>query len=94
MLVLVFTLLCGQSKGFWPFSSISVHAATDAEDIVYLDRNAKRVAIIGMSNLIISSNSIRNLRFRVFSVWHFHNISLDLEVKNPQREARWRQDRG
>jgi prenylcysteine oxidase/farnesylcysteine lyase len=48
VLALVFTLLCGQSKGFWPFSSISVHAATDAQDIVYPDGNAKRVAIIGM----------------------------------------------
>jgi prenylcysteine oxidase/farnesylcysteine lyase len=56
VLALVFALLCGQSKGFWPFSSISVHAATDAQDIVYPDGNAKRVAIIGMSNFIISSN--------------------------------------
>jgi prenylcysteine oxidase / farnesylcysteine lyase len=47
VLALVFALLCGQSKGIWPFSS--VHAATDAQDVVYPDSNAKRVAIIGMS---------------------------------------------
>jgi len=55
VLALVFTLLCGQSEGFWPFSSISVHAAT-AQDIVYPDGSAKRVAIIGMSKLMISSD--------------------------------------
>ena len=44
---LVFALLCGQSNGFiWPFSS--VYVATDAQDHIYPDANAKRIAIIGM----------------------------------------------
>jgi prenylcysteine oxidase/farnesylcysteine lyase len=49
---LTFALLCSQSEGIWPFSS--VHAATDAQGNVYPDANSKRIAIIGVST--ISSN--------------------------------------
>ncbi|PMD67362.1 Prenylcysteine oxidase [Hyaloscypha bicolor E] len=45
VLTLIVALLCGQSKGIWPFTS--VHATPDSQDIVYPDANAKRVAIIG-----------------------------------------------
>jgi hypothetical protein len=48
VLALIVALLCGQSKGIWPFTS--VHATPDSQDIVYQDTNAKRVAIIGMLN--------------------------------------------
>jgi len=45
VLTLIIALLCGESKGIWPFTS--VHAALDSQDTVYPDANAKRVAIIG-----------------------------------------------
>lgn len=46
VLALCVALLCGESKAIWPFTS--VHAAIDAQDNVYSDNQAKRVAIIGM----------------------------------------------
>jgi hypothetical protein len=55
VLTLIIALFCGESNGIWPFSS--VYAATDAQEHVYPDASAKRVAIIGMSNLS-SSNLI------------------------------------
>ena len=45
VLTLVVALLCGESEGLWPFTS--VHAALDSPGNVYPDTNAKRVAIIG-----------------------------------------------
>jgi hypothetical protein len=56
VLALIVALLCGQSKGIWPFTS--VHATPDSQDIVYPDANAKRVAIIGMLNFIDSSSLV------------------------------------
>jgi hypothetical protein len=48
VLTLIVALLCGESKGIWPFTS--VHASLDSQDIVYPDATAKRVAIIGTFN--------------------------------------------
>jgi len=56
VLTLVIALFCGESNGIWPFSS--VYASIDAQEHLYPDASAKRVAIIGMSNL-----SLPNLIF-------------------------------
>jgi hypothetical protein len=44
-LVLNWSFLCGQSLGFW---SLGVFAKTDAQESLYPDASAKRIAIIGM----------------------------------------------
>ena len=45
VLTLIIAFFCSQSTGFWPFT---VKAETEAQDIVYPDATAKRIAIIGM----------------------------------------------
>jgi hypothetical protein len=74
VLTLFVALLCGQSKALWPFTS--VHAAIDAQDNVYPDASAKRVAIIGTLSI--------SLRLRLFllsymNVFRYIVISYILE---------------
>jgi prenylcysteine oxidase / farnesylcysteine lyase len=74
---LIFALLCGQTRGIWPFSS--VHAAADAQDTVYLDANARRIAVIGMST-ISSIHLTRSLTLEPFSMSrdYFRRVSFSL----------------
>ena len=50
-LTFVVVLLFGESRGFWPFTS--VEAALDSPDNIYPDAHARRVAIIGMPRILL-----------------------------------------
>lgn len=78
VLTLVVALLCGESKGIWPFTS--VHAALDSQDILYPDASAKRVAIIG--TLTFHQFIMLDPQFRIVSlsmIAYYWNFFLDLK---------------
>lgn len=70
---LLFTSMCGQTFGYWPFKfkSLQVQASTDAPEIIYPDANAKRIAIIGTCKSIALRQEIYALEYTylLFCSW-------------------------